>query len=279
LVKVIDMLSGERKEVDEKELITKTEKTNDFIISVSHSGTLIFSKFEKNLNIGKAFLLDTDLYTNKVFDESKGIIISSKIIPAQLNVNRFREGGDQLIPEHLRKDPLHHVLLMGESALKKEYEENKKQELLSYYDKYHDFLQKAIEKMKTEKGYTLLFDFHSLNSIGLSGTIDAGEERPDFDILTQIISAFEKTLREESVKHGLTVKSNIPYKGGAIIMKYSNPKQNIHALGIEIKRELLHVEGVEKNPYEFKPKPEGIKLVKEIISKAMNAASEAAEKL
>ena len=284
--KVFNLITGKEEKVSKEELIVKKEKSNDFIVSVPHAGTLVFSKFRKNLDNEKKFLLDTDLYTDKIFDEDQGKIIISKLNPSQLNLNRFREGGDSSVPEHLRLDPLHHILLQGESVIKKEYDEQEKKELMNYYDEYHGFLQENIEKMQKEKGYALLFDFHSMNSIGLSGTIDAGEERPDFDITTlddtsaspNIIEAYEKTLGEEAEKNGLIAKKNSPYRGGCITRQYANPKRNIHVIGVEIKRDLIHVEGIKESDSRFNPKPEGIKVVKDIISKAMKAASEAAEK-
>jgi N-formylglutamate amidohydrolase len=213
-------------------------------------------------------------------------MIISRLSPYQVNVNRFREGSnDSSLPSYLRRDPFHGFSLTGKPVLLQEYSRGE-EKLLWFYDRYHYLLEKAIVEMKEKYGYALVFDCHSMNSVALKHTPDEGKERPDFVIGTlddtsahpRIISAFYDALRSEAENVGLTVRKNYPYRGGFITRKYGNPSANVHVIQIEVKKSNYMNEGLshDNDKEAFKIKPDGLKLINSIISKAIKVCCEEA---
>ena len=145
--------------------------------------------------------------------------------------------------------------------------------------------------MKKIHGHALIFDCHSMNSIGLKNTPDEGMERPDFAIGTlddtsadkKIISAYYKTLKEEAGKFSLTVEKNNPYKGGYITQKYGKPSDNVHVIQLEMKRSLFmneslngsSIEDFKLNLTELKKINSGVKVIVVTIVTRQESVDEA----
>jgi len=286
-MKIYNLLTRKTEELSLAKLIFLENKSNDYIISIPHSGAYLLSEFKDRFKLSKGMLIGSDLYTDLLYDMGKGVRIIFELNNYQVNVNRFRKGGDSSMPKSLQRDPLHGRFLDGEVPLKKGYSNNEKKELLAYYDRYHELLKKEIDRMKKEKGYALVFDCHAMNSKGLRDAPDKGEERPDFMIGTvddtsadkRIIDAFEKTLVEEAGGYGLTVKKNHPYKGGAIARIYGNPSKGVHVIMLETKKSIFYNEGFAGEKDSFKLNHDGLVLVNSIVSKAFEAASRVAKNL
>jgi N-formylglutamate deformylase len=271
----MELLNALTKEkINENNLIIKKIKTKDFLVSIPHGGLLI--PFKENLNINREILVGTDMYTDKVYAVSKGIQVSSKINVYSLNVSRSRNGSnDPTLPSHLRNDPFNGSTLTGNKVLIKEYTEEQKNKLLTYYDLYHRYIQESIEEIKKENNFVILFDCHSMNSIALSNTPDKGESRPDVNLGTlnytsankKIIELFSSILKESN----LTVSIDKPYKGGFITRKYTD----INTLQIELKRDLYMNESLEEGNFEIK----SINKINSIFEKAFSKTFNESRKL
>jgi len=119
-----------------------------------------------------------------------------------------------------------------------------------------------------------------MNSVALPTTPDYGQKRVDFSIITNDGTSCDKKYEDayynamfEAAK-GLTVNKNFPYKGGFTLKKYADPANNIHVIALELKRSLIHGEVLEKRETtkdDYQPKEEGIKMVNDIIKKAVKA--------
>ncbi|HDD46459.1 MAG TPA: hypothetical protein ENG42_03205 [Candidatus Aenigmarchaeota archaeon] len=289
MIEVIDILAKMQKKVSIEELVFSKIRTKDYILSIPHGGTLILAKLRHKLNIGKSLLIGTDLFTEQLYDTSKGIVVISKLNPYLVNMNRFRdEQHNKKLPLHLQQDPLHGISLTGEEILREEYSASEKEMLLSLYDRYHTLLKEAIEEMKQELGFALMFDCHSMSSIGLKGTPDEGKERPDFVIGTandkashhKIISAFYEALKEEAQAYGMRVEKNRPYKGGFITQNYGKPDKKVNVIQLEVKKATYMYEGL-RDDYRscFAIKPEEMKRVKSIIATAFACAADKAKEI
>ena len=284
---VYNLLLGKIEEVKDEELVFVENKSDDYILSVPHSGVYILSEFKDRFKLSNHLLIGSDLFTERLYNIGKGVMIISKLNNYQLNLNRFKQGRDSSMTKFLQRDPFQGRNLDGTVPLKQSFSEEEKKALLGFYDKYHVLIKQSIDKMKKEKDYALMFDCHSMSSHALADTPDTGEERADFVIGTlddtsadiRIIDAFEKALKIEADKHRLIVRKNYPYKGGYILYQHANPSKGIHVLMLEVKKSLYMNEGFDNEKGAFKVKPEGLKLVNSIISKAFNAASEAAKNL
>ncbi len=273
-MKVINVITRKIEEIDEKKLVSFKKKTADYIISIPHSGLFIPLKFKDKFNIGRELLIGSDLHTNKLYKINRGFEIIFNLNSYLINVSRFRdENKNKLLPKHLQNDPFHSGSLTEEKILLEEYSKKEKNELLKYYDIYHNKLQEAINEMKNKKGYALIFDCHSMNSIALKNTPDEGKERDDFNIGTlddtsaseEIISSFMKNLKKKARSY--TIKKNSPYKGGFITMKYADPKNDVHIIQIETKKSLFMHEGLSNEKGSFKIKEKGLKEINLILSR------------
>ncbi len=268
-MKTIHLLTNETKE---HQIIETKLFSNEFIISIPHSGLLVPTKIKEKLNLNQSILIGTDLFTNQLYNFEQGIKINFNLNPYVINVGR-NIIPDPTKPKHLQTDPFHLDSLTGEPILKEEFYEEEKQELLQHYHHYHQQLEQAIKEMKQQLGYALLFDCHSMFPIGLQNTPDAGKERADFVIgtlnqtsaHTKLISVFSENLKKTN-----SVAIDKPYQGGYITQKYHNPKNNIHVLQLETNKK-LYLDELQPNSQ--------IKEINSIIFQAIQATSRTAKQL
>ncbi len=275
-MKAIDVLQGKTIDINESKLNSFEKRSNDYIISIPHSGTLILEDFADNLRVNDMMITDAALFTNDLYDIGKGWRILTKLNRFIVNMNRVQEYADQeILPDTLQEDSLHNFLLDGEPAWTEKYTEEEKQKLYKYYEEYHQYIQQAIEEMKEEKGYVLMFDCHTMNSRGRENVIDKGKERPDFDIGNcggmsvdnSIFKVFMHALTRNA-DEDWDVRVNDPFQGGYITKNYGHPRDNIHVIQIEVNKRLY------MNEEKFKKKPEQLEKVRRIIKTCMDETAE-----
>lgn len=288
-MKTINLLTKEEQEITSKELIISNKKTKDYIVSIPHSGLLIPVEFKDKFNLGRSLLIGTDLFTNQVYNVDQGNHLIFNLNPYLVNVSRSKKN-EQLInkstlPKHLQTDPFHLNSLTGEIILKEEFSKIEKEKLLNFYDQYHQLIQQAILEMKQEHGFALIFDCHSMNSMGLQNTPDPGKVRPDFVIGSlnetsadkRIISCFYETLKTEVGKFGLTANKDNPYSGGYITQKYHDPKNQIYILQLEVKKALYMDESLESGNFEMDLTK--LQQINSVIAKSFQATSQEAKRI
>lgn len=244
-MQVFNILTGKQNISGLNKLISLEKKSSDYILSIPHGGIFIPVEFINKLNIRRTLITGSDLFTDKVYDTGKGIVIISRLNRFFVNMSRFREGSkDKELHRRLQVDPLHELSPIDEEILKEDYSPEEREKALAFYDKYHELIEKAIKEMKKEHGYALMFDCHSMDPIGPRNAPDEGKERPDFtagsfddrSASMELISVFYETLKSEAGKLGFTAKKNDPYKGGFITQNYGKPSENIHVLQLEINK-------------------------------------------
>lgn len=110
------------------------------------------------------------------------------------------------------------------------------------YTPYHTALRRLVEDTRDAFGHALLIDCHSMPSPGSAPRNDRSRNRPDIVLgdcygnacAATVINAAEQLLRGLGYK----VNRNNPYAGGYTTRHYGRPRQGIHALQIEIARDL-----------------------------------------
>jgi N-formylglutamate deformylase len=240
---------------------TVTEQNLPLIISVPHSGRYLLSEYASQFHIGRGMWIDIDWHTADVYPTALGSSLVAQLAPQQVNFNRSWEKWEATG----EKDPLDMIsLLPGEIVLKTPYSIEARQRLRAIADAYHQHLEHLIATMKTNFGYALVLDCHSMSSIALANTPDAGDqsERADFVVGTlegnsadpKIISCFTEVLTEHSAQKNLRVVCDDPYKGGYITQRHADPKNDVHVLQLEIKKKLYMHEGLNADePNAFMP--------------------------
>jgi len=121
-----------------------------------------------------------------------------------------------------------------------------------YWQPFHATLQALIGGTKAMFGYCLLIDCHSMPSHGSVGR--PGVKPADFvlgDAHGTACSPRVTRLAEQVLTGlGYTVRRNEPYAGGYITRHYGRPRERVHALQIEIARELYMDEArIERLPH------------------------------
>ncbi|MEM1106306.1 MAG: N-formylglutamate amidohydrolase [Pseudomonadota bacterium] len=109
--------------------------------------------------------------------------------------------------------------------------------LRDIHDAYHGHLAAELQRLKLEHGRAFLIDCHSMPS-------RQPGRRPLSDIVlgdrfgsscsSKLTSLVEARFR----KLGYSVSRNTPYAGGYTTLRYGRPRRSVHALQIEIRRDL-----------------------------------------
>ncbi len=110
------------------------------------------------------------------------------------------------------------------------------------YEPYHRALRALLDETRRRFGYAILIDCHSMPSVGGPADCDRGMCRPDVVLgdrfgttaAPAVVDMAEATLR----RLGYSVARNSPYAGGFITEHYGKPLRGIHALQIEINRQI-----------------------------------------
>lgn len=116
--------------------------------------------------------------------------------------------------------------------------------LKACYRPYHRALEDLLRESRDIFGIALLFDCHSMPSASQNLR---GGQLPDVVIGNCFGSSaagwISKAVAEIFAGSGLKVGFNSPFPGGYITQHYGKPRQNIHAVQIEINRRLYLDEG------------------------------------
>ncbi len=115
----------------------------------------------------------------------------------------------------------------------------------SCWQPFHDALGGLIAETRALFGYCLLIDCHSMPTHAHSTRLDA---RPAEFVLgdahgTACGPHLTRLVETLLVEFGYRVRRNDPYAGGYITRHYGRPREGVHALQIEIARELYMDEG------------------------------------
>jgi N-formylglutamate amidohydrolase len=103
------------------------------------------------------------------------------------------------------------------------------------WEPYHAALRATIQATVARFGVCLLIDCHSMPSVGqLTGVDFVLGDAHGTACGAEIVSKTETCLR----RLGYSVKRNDPYAGGYVTRQYGRPRENVHALQIEIARGL-----------------------------------------
>jgi N-formylglutamate deformylase len=107
---------------------------------------------------------------------------------------------------------------------------------------YHAAISQALARARDRFGFAVLLDGHSMPSVGRAGHKDPGRQRADIvpgdrdgtscsPDLSRLVMAHFKS-------HGYSVAFNDPYKGGFVTTHHGRPADAVHAIQVEIRRDL-----------------------------------------
>jgi len=107
---------------------------------------------------------------------------------------------------------------------------------------YHGAISEALRRARDRFGFAVLLDGHSMPSVGRTGHKDPG--RPRADVVpgdrdgTSCAPALSRLVESHFRARGYSVAFNDPYKGGFITAHHGRPHDDIHAIQVELRRDL-----------------------------------------
>ena len=253
------------------------KQTLPLVVDVPHAGEWIPDEVSEEMVVGDRLLRrDLDLYVDRFWGDApdQGVpLIASNVSRYVIDLNRAAddvspeavEGGEKKYEPgyYQERGVVWRETTNGTPVMDEPLEPEAFQRRLdAIYHPYHEALREEIERTRREFGYCILVDGHSMPSKGRQGHSDPGRRRADIvpgDIDGASCSRTVRwTVEQHYRDHGYSVRSNDPYQGGWITRHYGEPERDVHAIQIEVNRDLYMDEET------FEIKESGIEKLREV---------------
>ena len=258
------------------------EQTLPVVVDVPHAGEWIPDDVRSEMVIGTKMLRrDLDLYVDQFWESTTDLgatLMVSNVSRYVVDLNRADDdvspqtvkGGKRVNEEGYYQDrgvvwrtTTGKTPVMSGPMSKSSFRDR----LDRFYYPYHQALADAIKSVRSQFGYCILIDGHSMPSTGRKGHSDPGRKRAEIvpgDVEGQSCDRTLRWLVEEHFRDaGYSVRSNEPYKGGWITRNYGKPEKGVHAIQIEVRRDLY------MNERSFRIRRDGIDQLKKACSELL----------
>lgn len=212
------------------------------VVSMPHSGSYIPVEIQGRMSATGRMVGDTDWDLDRLYRflwATDATIITSRLSRYVVDLSRDPSGKQVAGMNHPGLVP---TFDFDDVPLYQSGEEPGPEEIASrvarYWRPYHDRLSAALNEARTQHGYAILFDCHSIRSIVtryLAGRI------PDLNLGTGGGTSCAVELRgrlasalEQSGRYSVAVDEI--FKGGFITRSYGSPQNGIHAFQLEMSR-------------------------------------------
>jgi N-formylglutamate deformylase len=230
------------------------------VVSVPHAGTSIegFAEvFTPSLDVR----CDADLFVDELYQPAAPpAFIRARLSRFVCDLNRHPDDvSARAVPSHPAPQNidgrgfLWEVTTTGARALARPLSAAEWEARRAIHAAYHGALADALARARSRFGFAILVDGHSMPSVGRSGHKDPGQQRADIvpgDRLgTSCSPVLSRLVGDHFREHGLRVAFNDPYRGGFITTHHGRPAEQIHAIQIEMRRDLYMDEAaLERRP-------------------------------
>jgi formiminoglutamase len=210
------------------------------ILAQPHGGTVIPDAVAARLNANGQLLADTDWHIDRLYD---GLFPGATIVRAGFHryvIDANRDpAGNSLYPGQNTTAlvPLTDfdglpIWRDGEEPTAADIAER----LESFHRPYHAALQTEIKRVRSRHGFAILYDCHSIRSVIpflFKGTL------PDFNVGTNDTTSCAPEIETAVTAlcqsaHGYTSIVNGRFRGGWTTRHYGRPRENIHAVQMEL---------------------------------------------
>ena len=287
-IEVFDVFADETHTVEVNDVIEvrlpDPAAASPVVLSVPHSGVLIPTRFIDRFPRDERALVEIDLLSHLPYEQLAVTQLFCRLAPYFLDMNRARAAAEEPhVPGHLRNAPHDYYTVDDEPILQRPYSIEEEQDVLRWYDLYHELLDDLMLQARQRHGWALLLDGHSMTSVGLGRAHDEGELRDNFVVGTldgasadsAIVEAFIGTLRDEvnTYQLGLTVAMDAPYSGGFITRKHHDPANGLHAIQVEVTMNTYMYEADEHDrSRRYAIKQHRLDIVRNVLARATEAA-------
>jgi N-formylglutamate deformylase len=236
---------------------TTQDPTTPVVVSVPHAGTETHG-FHATLSPELDVRCDADLHVDKLYrigtpgaPEMNVVARASRFV---CDLNRDPDDvSPGAVPEHRAarnreasdnggRGFIWAVTTAGLPALSRPLTLDEWRARTAIHAGYHAALTEALARARAKFGFAILVDGHSMPSRGKSGHKDPGRARADVvpgdRDGTSCSPALSKHVGDHFAARGYGVAFNDPYRGGFITTHHGRPADEIHAIQIELRRDL-----------------------------------------
>src|SRR5580698_1416910 len=228
------------------------EPTTPVVVSVPHAGVRT-AGYEETLTPELDVRGDADLFVDRLYrvgePEGPETYVSALLSRFVCDLNRDPDDvAPGAVPEHRAprnadgRGFIWAVTTTGAPALARPLTLPEWRGRTAIHTAYHEALRGALARARDEFGFAVLVDGHSMPSRGRVGHTDLGRVRaevvPGDREGTSCSPALLALVTRHFATAGLSVEANDPYKGGFITAHHGRPADRIHAIQIELRRDL-----------------------------------------
>jgi N-formylglutamate deformylase len=222
------------------------------VVSVPHAG-IATRGFDDALTPDLDVRCDADLYVDRLYrvGEEAGpqVCVAAHLSRFVCDLNRDPDDvSPGAVPEHPAprntdgRGFIWAVTTGGLPALLRPLSKDEWRERTAIHAAYHDAITRALDRARARFGFAILVDGHSMPSMGRRGHKDPGRRRADVVPGDRDGTSCAPSLSAHVGRHfgdrGFSVAFNDPYKGGFITTHHGQPASGIHAIQIELSRDL-----------------------------------------
>lgn len=224
------------------------------VVSVPHAGLFVPERFRPLVGADeRTRKRDADLHVDKLWEAAPkrgAALLRATQSRFVLDLNRAPDDVDRDVcpkcERPARKNPralIWRLSTEGVPVLARPLTcEEVEQRVHLVHRPYHERLERLLEERRQRFGYAILVDGHSMPSVGRRTHTDRGERRADLvpgDVLGSSCSPrLSEAVRGHFEQRGYEVRPNEPYMGGYITRHHGRPSDDIHAIQIEVNRDL-----------------------------------------
>jgi N-formylglutamate amidohydrolase len=240
------------------ELLPGTAVT-PLVVSVPHAGTVVPDEDAPLLALeGAGLLRDADLFVDRLCAGVPALgvpVIRALVSRYVVDVNRAPDDVDREACPELANDRkvtprgmsarglVWRLTTDGAPVLKRPLTRAELESRIARIHRpYHEQLAALLEERRARFGFAVLLDCHSMPSTGRPGHSDPGARRADIvpgDVRgTSCAPAVSKLVVDHFERAGFAVRPNDPYMGGFITRSHGRPAKGVHAIQLEINRDL-----------------------------------------
>jgi N-formylglutamate deformylase len=233
-------------------LRTPSAPTTPVVVSVPHAGVATHG-FEATISPELDVRCDADLYVDRLYGiggaEGPEVSLAARLSRFVCDLNRDPDDvSPGAVPEHPAprntdgRGFVWAITTAGLPALARPLTLEDWRARTALHATYHDAIAQALGRARERFGFAVLIDGHSMPSRGRAGHKDPGRERADVvpgdRDGTSCASKLSRLVGDHFAARGYSVAFNDPYKGGYITAHHGRPAENVHAIQIELRRDL-----------------------------------------
>jgi N-formylglutamate deformylase len=227
-------------------LRTSEIPTTPVVVSVPHAG-LATRGYEATMSPALDVRCDADLHVDRLYrvsaPDAPEVNLVARLSRFVCDLNRDPDDVTLgAVPEHPAPRNVEGsgfvwaVTTAGAPALARPLTLEEWRARTALHAAYHDALTRALDRARARFGFAVLVDGHSMPSSSRGAA--RADVVPGDRGGTSCAPALSRFVGEHFASCGYGVAFNVPYKGGYITAHHGRPAARIHAIQIELRRDL-----------------------------------------